>query len=100
MLSAWHAPPLGGAIEESTVLQPTAARGGRRWGRLFGRGAAVAAPGLADEAVCGYARVALELLARWEELHERWLTALDEQRRSERLANAAAVYRWQLNNVR
>ena len=62
-------------------------------------GTAVGAVAL-DEAQAGYARAALELLARCEELHQHWLEELDEQRRNERLANAAAVYHWYLSELR
>jgi hypothetical protein len=74
---------------------------GRRWPwiRLFGKGEPDAGS-LADEAQLGYARVALDLLARCEELHQAWLEAVDEQRRNERLANAAAVYHWYLSSLR
>jgi hypothetical protein len=83
---------------EARVSQSVGAASGSRWRALFGRRPSPS-PVLGDEAVRGYVQVALDLLARWEELHERWLIALDEQRRTERLANAAAVYRWQLNAV-
>jgi hypothetical protein len=81
------------------VSQSASAGGGWHWGALFGRRPAPG-PAVGDDAVHGYADVALDLLARWEEYHERWLLALEEQRRNERVANAAAVYRWQLNAVR
>jgi GAF domain-containing protein len=74
---------------------------GRRWPwiRLFGqKGPDAAEP--ADDAQGAYAQVALELLARCEELHRGWLEQLDEQRRNERLANAAAVYHWYLSSLR
>jgi hypothetical protein len=80
------------------VSQSGGAGGGWRWGALFGR-RAPPTPVVGDDAVHGYADVALDLLACWEQYHERWLLALEVQRRSERLANAAAVYRWQLNAV-
>jgi hypothetical protein len=83
---------------EARVTDTVGAASGSRWRSIFGRRPSPG-PVLGDEAVRGYVQVALDLLARWEELHERWLVALDEQRRTERLANAAAVYRWQLNAV-
>lgn len=55
---------------------------------------------MGDDAQRGYVAVALELLARCEELHQGWLEQLDEQRRPERLANAAAVYHWYLSRLR
>ena len=67
------------------------------WGRLFGGSAS---PTVADDAQRGYAGAALDLLARCEQLQEQWLEQLEEQRRNERLANAAAVYHWHLNAVR
>lgn len=79
-------------------MESVGAARGSRWRSIFGR-RPPPGPVLGEEAVRGYVQVALDLLARWEELHERWLVALDEQRRTERLANAAAVYRWQLNAV-
>jgi hypothetical protein len=74
---------------------------GRRWPwiRLFGRTAGDGSNS-ADDAQRGYVTVALELLARCEELHQGWLEQLDEQRRLERLANAAAVYHWYLSSLR
>jgi hypothetical protein len=74
---------------------------GRRWPwvRVFGRGREEGRDE-ADAAERGYVQVALELLARCEELHQRWLEQLEEQRRHERLANAAAVYHWYLNSLR
>ena len=77
------------------------ARGGGRggWTGLFGR----AQRGTEDDASASqavYVETALAVLARWEELHSQWLTQIDEQRRNERLANAAAVYRWHLNALR
>ena len=80
---------------------PQPAIPGHRWPwiRLFGR-----SPGAdgspADDAQRGYAEVALELLARCDELHRGWLEQLDEQRRHERLANAAAIYHWYLSALR
>jgi hypothetical protein len=53
-----------------------------------------------DDAQRGYVQVALELLARCEELHQGWLEQVDEQRRNERLANATAVYYWYLRSLR
>jgi hypothetical protein len=85
-------------LGDARVSQSVGAAGGSRWRTLFTR-RAPPSPVLSDEAVRGYVQVALDLLARCEELHERWLVALDEQRRNERLANAAAVYRWQLTAV-
>jgi len=82
------------------VLQSPSDPSGSRWGTLFRRAAAPEEPAAGDDASASYARLALDLLERWEDLHQRWLAALDEQRRNERLANAAAVYRWQLNGVR
>ena len=73
-------------------------RVGSRWGALFRR-SSPPAPEQSDDAVRGYSSVVLDVLARWEDLHLRWLAAVDEQRRNERLANAAAVYRWQLNSL-
>ena len=75
---------------------------GRRlsWARLVGRADAGGGASTADDAQQGYARVALELLARCEELHQHWLEQADEQRRTERLANAVAVYHWHLSGVR
>jgi hypothetical protein len=67
--------------------------------RLLGRGKR-ADDRHADDAQRGYARLALELLARCEELHQGWLQQVDEQRRNERLANAAAVYHWYLSSLR
>ncbi|HZR97828.1 MAG TPA: hypothetical protein VFE37_03920 [Chloroflexota bacterium] len=74
---------------------------GRRWPwiRLFGRGDGDAADS-ADDVAREYAAVALELLARCDELHQRWLEQLEEQSRHERLANAAAVYYWYLSSLR
>ena len=73
---------------------------GRRW-PWQRRPSSVADGGATlDEAQQGYARVALELLARCEELHRQWLEQVDEQRRNERLANAAAVYHWYLSELR
>lgn len=69
------------------------------WLRLFGRGRD-STVGTADDAAGGYVGVALELLARCDELHRGWLEQLDEQRRNERLANAAAVYHWYLASLR
>jgi len=56
--------------------------------------------GSGDDVQRGYVVVALELLARCDELHQGWLEQVDEQRRHERLANAAAVYHWYLNALR
>ncbi len=68
--------------------------------RLLGaRGPAGRSVG-ADEAARGYVGLALELLARCEDLHQGWLEQLEEQRRNERLANAAAVYHWHLCRLR
>src|SRR5438105_4497638 len=83
---------------EARVTESVGAASGSRWRSIFSR-RPQPGPVLGDEIMRGYAQVALDLLAHWEELHERWLMALDEQRRTERLANAAAVYRWQLNAV-
>jgi hypothetical protein len=67
----------------------------RRWSAPAGELSAVAA----DGAVRAYAEAVLHLLARCEALHHRWVEQLEEQRRSDRLANAAAVYRWYLNHL-
>jgi len=79
------------------LQQPTLP--GRRWPwiRLFGRNQAEGdAP---DDAQRGYVEAALVLLARCEALHRDWLEQVDEQRRNERLANAAAVYHWHLRGL-
>jgi len=68
------------------------------WLRLIGRRPDGGVPG--DDAQRGYVLVALELLARCDELHQGWLEQVDEQRRHERLANAAAVYHWYLSTLR
>ena len=91
-------PRAAARVGEARVMESVGAARGPRWRSIFGR-RPPPGPVLGEEAVRGYVQVALDLLARWEELHERWLVALDEQRRTERLANAAAVYRWQLNAV-
>ena len=79
------------------MLEDAPGRGRWSWRRLLpGRSAPAEA---SDEALRGYARMALDLLAQCEALHQHWLEELDEQRRSERLANAAAVYRWYLNGL-
>lgn len=46
-----------------------------------------------------YALAVLEMLARSDELHARWLAASEEERRTDRLANAAAVYAWYLSGL-
>lgn len=46
-----------------------------------------------------YALTVLEMLARSDELHARWLEASEEERRTDRLANAAAVYYWYLSGL-
>ena len=69
-----------------------------RWGGLFRRPPPPEVEN-GEDAVRGYTSTVLELLTRWEDLHQHWLGAVDEQRRNERLANAAAVYRWQLNAI-
>jgi len=68
------------------------------WLRLIGRRPDRGTSG--DDVQRGYVVVALELLARCEELHQGWLEQVDEQRRHERLANAAAVYHWYLSTLR
>ena len=72
---------------------------GKGWRRVFG-GAPPAEAEASSDAGGDYAAVALELLKRCEDLHQEWLEQLDEQRRHERLANAAAVYHWYLSSVR
>ena len=81
------------------MQQPMVRARARPWLRLLGRGNRPD-DGQADDAQRGYVRVALELLARCEELHQHWLEQVDEQRRNERLANAAAVYHWYLRSLR
>jgi len=72
---------------------------GKGWRRVFGGAPqAEAEPPTAEGG--DYVIVALELLRRYEDLHQEWLEQLDEQRRHERLANAAAVYHWYLSGVR
>jgi hypothetical protein len=80
------------------VLQLGDPRVASRWGALFRRAPSPEAEN-GEGAVHAYTSAALELLTRWEDLHQHWLVAVDEQRRNERLANAAAVYRWQLNAI-
>src|SRR5262249_49304102 len=72
---------------------------GKGWRRVFG-GAPPAEAVAPIDAGGEYAVAALELLKRCEDLHQEWLEQLDEQRRNERLANAAAVYHWYLSSVR
>jgi hypothetical protein len=81
------------------VQQPTLPGRALPWLRLPGRGT-VSNGQPADDAQRGYARAALELLARCEELHQGWLEQVEEHRRNERLANAAAVYYWYLSSLR
>jgi len=71
------------------------------WQRLrgWGKPAAGLSAGTADGAVRAYAQAVLHLLLRCEALHNRWIEQLEEQRRSDRLANAAAIYRWYLNHL-
>ena len=60
-------------------------------------------PGLAPESgdeQRRHAQVMVEILTRCEDLHRVWLIQLDEQHRTERLANAAAVYHWYLSGLR
>jgi hypothetical protein len=83
--------------DEVSVAEQQASRAWWPWRR--GEAGDGGGPAL-NEAQQGYARVALELLARCDELHERWLEQVDEQRHNERLANAAAVYHWYLSGIR
>jgi hypothetical protein len=80
------------------VLQLGDAHLASRWGALFRRPPPPEAEN-GEDAVRAYTSAVLDLLTRWEDLHQHWLVAVDEQRRNERLANAAAVYRWQLNSI-
>lgn len=70
------------------------------WWRGMGRWLPAAVEQASDEPRRTYSRVVLDVLGRCDELHQQWLEQAEEQRRHERLANAAAVYHWRLHALR
>ncbi len=70
------------------------------WRRSPAAPAADDPDGLAEDPLVGYARRTHELLVQCDQLHATWLQQLEEQRRLEPLANAAAIYHWHLHGLR
>lgn len=82
------------------MLVQVSGRGLGGWWRGFRDWLPRSSGAVADESRPAYVRVALDVLGRCDELHQQWLEQAEEQRRHERLANAAAVYHWRLHALR
>ncbi len=70
------------------------------WWRAFVRLTGGTQAEASEEARRGYLQLALDVVARVDDLHSHWRAEVEEQRQHERIANAAAVYHWRLHLLR